>query len=103
MRRETPVLAGMTETATGDVESANLSGDDGNREDHDERGENRQRSAIEKPKHKPERTENFQPWKVKRERDTDSPRQNFIIINVAGELNWIERFERSRVNEDASE
>ena len=34
---ETPILAGMTETAAGDVESSNLSSNDSEREDHDRR------------------------------------------------------------------
>ena len=32
---EAPVLAGVTETAAGDVEPANFSGNGGEREDHD--------------------------------------------------------------------
>ena len=83
---ETPVLAGVTETAAGDVESADLCGDRREREDHDRRTQNRQRATIQKPKHQCERTENFQPGQIKRERDTDGPRQNLEIIDAAGEF-----------------
>ena len=100
---ETPVLAGVTETAAGDVESANFCRNCREREDHDRRTQNRQRATIQKPKHKPERTENFQPRKIKRERDTDGPRQNFVIVDVAGELNRINCLERSGVDENAGE
>src|SRR5437667_375394 len=37
MRRETPVLADVAETATSNVESAKFRGSDGEREDHDQR------------------------------------------------------------------
>lgn len=100
---EAPVLAGVTETATGDVESANFRGNGGEREDHDRRTQNRQRAAIEKSKHKPDCTENFQPRKIKRERDTDGPRQKFVIVDVAGELNRINCFERSRIDKNAGD
>jgi hypothetical protein len=38
--RETPILAGMAETAAGDVESANFCGNGGERENHDRRSQN---------------------------------------------------------------
>jgi len=103
VRWEAPVLAGVTKTATGDIESANFCCNSGEREDHDGRTQNRKRAAIEKSKHKPERTKDFQPGKIKRERDTDGPRENFVIVDVAGELNRINCFEDSSVNEDAGE
>ena len=37
MRWETPVLTGVTETAAGDIESANFRSSDGEREDDDQR------------------------------------------------------------------
>ena len=43
---ETPVLAGVTETAAGDVESANFCRDRREREDHDRRTQNRKRATI---------------------------------------------------------
>ena len=103
MSWEAPVLAGVTETATGDIESANFCCNSGEREDHDGRAQNRKRAAIEKSKHKPERTKDFQPGKIKRERDIDGPRENFVIVDVAGELNRINCFEDSSINEDAGE
>src|SRR5262245_42891119 len=103
MRWETPVLAGVTEPAASDVESANFRCNGGECEDDDRRNQNRQRAAIQKSEHKAERAENFQPWKIKRERDTDGPHQEFVIIDVAGELNRIKRFQRSRINEGAGQ
>ena len=38
VRRETPVLAGVTETATGDVETAEFCSNCGDEKDRDERG-----------------------------------------------------------------
>ena len=46
MSWEAPVLAGVTETATGDVESANFCRNRREREDHDRRTQNRQRATI---------------------------------------------------------
>jgi hypothetical protein len=103
VRRETPVLAGMTETAAGNVESTNFCCNRREGEDHDRHTQNRKCAAIEKSKHKPERAENFQPRKIKRERDTDGPRQKFVIVDVAGELNRIKCLERSRVDENAGD
>ena len=103
MAWETPVLAGVTETAAGDVESANFGCNRSESEHHDCRGQNRQRAAIQKSEDKPERTENFQPWKIKRKRDTNGPRQNFVIVDVAGELNRTKCLEHSGVDENAGE
>ncbi len=89
MAWETPVLAGVTETAATDVESANFCRNDGEGEDHNGRTQNRKSAAIQKAKHKPERAENFQPRKIKRERDTDGPRKKFEIVDVAGEFSGI--------------
>ena len=46
MSWETPVLTGVTETAAGDVESADFCRDRREREDNDRRTQNRQRAAI---------------------------------------------------------
>src|SRR5436309_12713941 len=103
MRRETPVLADVAEAAASNVESANFCGNRRERKGHNQHHQDRQRAAIEKSKNKRERAEDFQPRKIKRQRDTDGPRQNFVIIDVAGELNRIDCFERSRVNENAGQ
>jgi len=100
MAWETPVLAGVTETAAGDVESANFCRNSCEGEHDNRRNQNRQRTTIQKAKHKPDRTENFEPRKIKCDRDTEGPRQKFVIIDVAGELNRINRFERSGIDED---
>src|SRR6476661_3143241 len=103
MTWETPVLAGVTETAASDIESANFCRDRREREDHNRRTQNQQRATIQKSKHKPERAENFQPRKIKRERDADGPRQHFVIVDVVRELNRVNRFQRSGVNENAGD
>jgi hypothetical protein len=43
---EAPVLAGVTETATGDIESANFCCDCRKREDDDRRTQNRKRATV---------------------------------------------------------
>ena len=95
------MLGGVTETAAGDIESANFGSDSGEREDYDRRTQNRERAAIQKSKHKPECAENFQPRKIKGQSDTDWPRQNFVIIDVTSELNGINCFDHPGVDEDA--
>ena len=97
------MLAGVTETAAGDIESANFGSDSGEREDYDRRTQNRERAAIQKSEHKPERAENFQPRKIKGQSDTDRPRHDFVIVDVTGELNRIKCLERAGVDEDARE
>ncbi len=103
MRRETPVLAGVTETAAGDIESADFGGNSGKREDHNRAQSKSTAHHDTKIETQDRGTENFQPRKIKRERNTDRPRQNFVIIDVAGELNWIKCFERTGVNKDSGE
>src|SRR5205814_9989216 len=103
MAWKTPVLAGVTETAAGDIESANFCRNRGKREDNDRHTQSRQRATIQKTKHESKCAENFQPREIKRECDTNRPRQNFVIIDVGGELNRIKCLERSSVNEDAGE
>jgi hypothetical protein len=46
VRREAPVLAGVTETATCDIESTNFCCNSGEREEHDGRTQNRKRATI---------------------------------------------------------
>ena len=94
------MLAGVTKAAASDVQSANLCSNRSGRKDHDRHHQNRQRAAIAESKNKPKRTEDFHPRKIKRQRHADRPGQNFVIIDIAGELNWIDCFERSRVNEN---
>jgi len=89
MARETPVLAGVTETAAGNVQSASFCRNDTEGEDHDGRTQNQKSAAIPKAKHKSERAENFQPRKIKRERNTHGPRQKFEIVDTAGEFTGI--------------
>ena len=47
--------------------------------------------------------ENFQPGQIKREPDADCPRKNFVIIDVVGKTDRIERFDCAGVNENAAD
>src|SRR6266536_249169 len=50
-----------------------------------------------------ETAEHFQPRQIKRETDTDGPRQDFVIIDVISELERIERLDRSGINENSAD
>ena len=102
MRRITPVLTGVTETATGDIESAGFCRSRRQCEDNDQHGQDRQCPAIQQANNQREATQNLQPWQIKRQCDTNWPRKNFIVIDVAGELNRIECFDRSCIKENSS-
>ena len=101
MRRKTPVLTGVTETTTGDIESAGFCPNRRQREDNDQRAQDRQCPTIQHANNERDATENLQPWQIKRHCDTNWPRKNFIIIDIAGELNRIECFDRPCVKENA--
>jgi hypothetical protein len=74
VRRETPVLARVTETAARDVKTANLCTNRGDEKDYNERNQNRQRAPIEEAKNQSETAKNLQPRQIKREPDSDGPR-----------------------------
>ena len=74
VRRETPVLARLTETAASDVETTNFCSDRGDEKDHNERSQNRQCAAIEQAKNQGETAKYFQPRQIKREAHSDGPR-----------------------------
>src|SRR4029453_15968060 len=100
MRRETPVLARVTETPASDIETASFCSNRGNEEDHNERSQNRQCAAIEEAKNQGEAAKNFQPRQIEREAHTDHPRQNFIMIDVVSELDRIECFKHTGVKKN---
>src|SRR6266542_1911620 len=50
-----------------------------------------------------ETAEHFQPRQIKRETDTDGPRQDFVIIDVISELDRIERFNSAGINENSAD
>ena len=52
---------------------------------------------------KSESGKNFQPGQIEREPDADRPGQNFVVVDVVGEANWIERFDHAGVNEKAAD
>lgn len=102
MSGETPVFAGVTETATRDVEAANLRGDRGNDEDRGKRGQDRQSSEIKTARDQRESAKDFQPGQIKCESHANRPWQDLVIIDVAGESDWIERFDHAGVNKNAA-
>ena len=101
MSRETPVFAGVAETATRDVEAADFGRDRGDDENGGKRGQDRQSSEIKTARDERESAQNFQPGKIKCEPHANRPRQDFVIIDVAGKADWIERFNCAGVNENA--
>ena len=100
--RKAPVFAGVTETAARDIEAANLRGDCGDDEDRGKRGQDRQSSEIKTARDERESAQNFQPGKIKCEPHADRPRQDFVIIDVARESDWIERFDCAGINENTA-
>src|SRR6266404_7432029 len=100
MRRQVPAFADVTEAAAADVESADFCENGGDDEDEDKRGQDRQSTEIKAPCDQCESAENFQPGQIKREPNTDCPRQNFVVIDVVGETNRIERLNRASINEN---
>ena len=102
VRGEAPVLAGVTETAAGDIEAASFCSNRGNEEDHNERSQNRQCAAIKEAKNQGEAAKNFQPGQIKCQPHSDGPRYNFVMINVVGELDRIDCFKHAGVNENCA-
>src|SRR5260370_1536838 len=102
MRCEAPVFAGVTETAARDVEAANLRGDRGDDEDRDDHGQDRQSTEIKTTRDERQSAKQFQPGQIKCESHANRPWQDFVIIDVARESDWIERFDHARVNENAA-
>jgi len=102
MSGEAPVFAGVTEAAARDVEAANLRGDRGNDEDRGKHGQDRQSSEIKTARDQRESAKDFQPGQIKCELHANRPWQDFVIIDVAGESDWIERFYHAGVNENAA-
>src|SRR5690349_9616597 len=86
---ETPVLAGVTETAAGDIDTARFRGNGRADKGQYEQSEYRQSSAIKNPEYNRESAQNFQPRQIKRDADTREPRQHFVIVDVQTELNRI--------------
>ena len=93
----------MAETAASDIEAADSGGDGCDNEDQDQRGQDRQCTAIEESEDQRDATENFQPGQIKRDRDRNRPRKNFVIIDVAGEANRVEHFEHAGINENSAD
>src|SRR5438552_17328954 len=103
MSGEAPVLGGVAKAAAGDVEAANFVGNGGDDEDGDERGQDRQSPKKKTVGDEREPAKNFQPRQIKCEADANCPWQNFVIVDVIGETDRIERFNRTGVNENAAD
>jgi len=102
MSGETPVFAGVAETATRDVEAANFGRDGGDDEHGGKRGQDRQSSEIKTARDQRESAKDFQPGQIKCESHANRPWQDLVIIDVAGESDWIERFDHAGVNKNAA-
>jgi len=102
MSGEAPVFAGVTEAAAGDIEAANFGRDGGDDENGGKRGQDRQSSEIKTARDQRESAKDFQPGQIKCESHANRPWQDFVIIDVASESDWIERFYHAGVNENAA-
>src|SRR5262244_3340676 len=100
MRRETPVLARVSETATSDIETASFCSNCGDEEDHDEYSQNRQCAPIKETKNEGEAAKNFQPRQIEREPNSNGPGQNFVMIDVVSELDGIKGFKHPGINKN---
>ena len=103
MRAEVPVFARVTETTAGDVETAHFRGDGRADEDRNQRGKDRQSTAVKETEDESETAKDFEPRQIKCESHTDKPRQRFVIVDVVRELDGVERFDYAGVNENATD
>jgi len=102
MSGEAPVFAGVTEAAAGDIEAANFGHHGSDDENEGKQGQDRQSSEIKTTRDQRESAKDFQPGQIKCELHANRPWQDFVIIDVAGESDWIERFYHAGVNENAA-
>ncbi len=102
MLRETPVLAGMTETTTGNIEPPNFCRNRRAEKNQNESTQDRQSAAIEKPEDQCESAENLQPGQIEGEPNADGPGQNFVVVDIEPEADWIEHLDRAGVNENTA-
>ena len=102
MSGEAPVFAGVTEAAAGDIEAANFGRDRGDDENGGKHGQDRQSSEIKTARDQRESAKDFQPGQIKCESHANRPWQDFVIIDVASESDWIKRFYHAGVNENAA-
>src|SRR5204863_8195979 len=100
---ETPMLTGVTETAAGDIESADFGGDGRANENQNEQIQDQQSSAVENPEDQGQSTEDFQPGQIKRQPHTYKPRQHLEIVDIKTELDRIKNFDHAGVNENAAD
>ena len=102
MSRKAPVFAGVAEAAAGDIEASSFRRDGGDDENGGKRGQDRQSSEIKTAGDERESAQDFQPGQIKCESHANRPWQDFVIIDVAGESDWIERFDHAGINENAA-
>src|ERR1700736_5944257 len=103
MCAEVPVLTGMTETAAGDIEAAEFCDNGRADENRQQRGQDQQSAAVEKAEDDREAAEDFQPWEVKRQPHRNEPRQHFVVVDVVGELDRVERLNYAGINKNSAE
>src|SRR5205823_4127951 len=103
MTAEAPVLAGMTETPAGDIETADFCRNCGDEEDQDKRRQERQSPDVKTARDERYSAEDFQPGQIKSQSHAHRPRQNFVVVDVAAEPNRLERFDHTGVNENPAD
>ena len=103
MTGEAQIFAGMTKAAAADIEAAHFCDDAGHDEDRSERRQDRQSANAKTARDQGEAAENFQPRQIEGEPHAYCPRKNLVIVDVGGELHWINHFHYAGVNENAAD
>jgi len=94
------MLAGMTETTAGNVESSSLRRHGGADENQDQSAQDQQSAAVKEAEDKGETAKDFQPGQIKRQPYANEPGQGFVIIDVNRKLSRIDCLKHAGVNEN---
>jgi hypothetical protein len=103
MTAKVPVLAGVTEAATSNVEASGFCDYARSDEEEGEPTQNEHSSAMEEAQNKSKAAEDFQPRKVEGQSYANCPWQHFIVIDVVSEANRVHRFDDAGINENATD
>jgi hypothetical protein len=103
MAGKAPVLAGVTEAATSDVESTKFCDNARGDEEEGESTQNEQSSAMKEAQNKSQAAEDFQPRQVEGQSYANRPRQHFVVIDVVSEANRIHDFDDAGINENSTD
>src|SRR4051812_37639618 len=103
MPREIEILAGVAKTTAADVESPRFGNDARDNENRHETRDDEYAAAIKNARDQGEPAEDLQPRQIKREPDPCLPGQHFVIVDVSGELDWIDDLDRPGVNEESAD